>query len=387
MTERLYYTDAYQRQFDARVMRRTEGARRLYLDRTAFYPTSGGQPHDSGTIDGVSVIDVVDEGTTIAHVTAAPVIADRVSACVDWPRRHDLMQQHTGQHLISAVFADSFGYQTISVHFGDKMSSLDLDTNTIDLHEIREAEARANALIAENRQVVVSFEHATDATGLRKPSDRDGILRIVSIDGVDRSACGGTHVRSTAEIGVLLLRRQEKIRKNTRIEFVCGQRAARRARADYEAIAGIAHALSASVDEVPGLVNSQLQQLKEAETAGRRLATEIADLRAREHYAATEPDANGMRRFAARLDTGSLDEWRSFAIAMSTLPRAVCVIGIGVARSVVVSASEDSDVDAGAIMKRVTAAEGGRGGGSARLAQGVFPDDESFARALPLLGG
>ncbi len=134
-------------------------------------------------------------------------------------------------------------------------------------------------------------------------------------------------------------------------------------------------------------MNSQLQQLKEAETAGRRLATEIADLRAREHYAATEPDANGMRRFAARLDTGSLDEWRSFAIAMSTLPRAVCVIGIGVARSVVVSASEDSDVDAGAIMKRVTAAEGGRGGGSARLAQGVFPDDESFARALPLLGG
>lgn len=386
MTDRLYYSDAYLRAFSARVTRRANDNRQLYLDRTAFYPTSGGQPHDLGTIASVPVVDVIDEGDEIAHLLAAPVVADDVACQVDWTRRHDFMQQHTGQHLISAVFADTFGFQTISVHFGDDMSTLDLDAQVVEPHQVREAEERANALIGENHAVLVSFEEAATAKGLRKPSDRDGTLRIVSIDGVDRSACGGTHVRSTAEIGVLLLRRQERVRKNTRIEFACGRRAARRARADFDALLGIATAMSASVDELPTLVASQLQQLKEAEQSRRRLDNEIAEFRAREHHAATPPDAAGVRRYAKVVTTGTLDDWRSFAIAMSTLPQAVCVIAINESRNVLVSASEDSGVDAGALVKRVTAAQGGRGGGSPRLAQGVFPDDDSFAHALPLLG-
>jgi alanyl-tRNA synthetase len=385
MTERLYYRDAYVRDFNARVLKRADDGRRLYLDQTAFYPTSGGQPNDLGSIAGVPVVDVTDEGEEIAHITAAPVVADEVACHIDWSRRYDLMQQHTGQHLISAVFADTFGYQTISVHFGDGMSSLDLDPTAIDAQQVREAEARANALIAENRPVTVSFEDASTATGLRKPSDRDGTLRIVSIAGVDRSACGGTHVRSTSEIGVLLLRRQERIRKNTRIEFVCGLRAARRSRADYDALSGTAQLLSASVDELPTIVSSQLQQLKEAEQSRRRLDNEIAEYRAREKHGATPPDSEGIRRYSSVVESGTLDDWRSFAIAMSTLPRSVCVIGISASRNVLVSASEDSTVDAGATVKTVTAAVGGRGGGSPRLAQGVFPDDGAFERALPLL--
>lgn len=386
MTDRLYYGDAYLQRFTAHVMQRGDDGRRLYLDRTGFYPTSGGQPHDLGDIDGVAVLDVVDEGEQIAHVTAAPVAADDVSAQIDWARRFDFMQQHTGQHLISAIFADSFGFQTVSVHFGFGMSTLDLDTPMVDPEQIRSAEARANALIAEGRPVTVSFEDASVATGLRKASDRDGLLRIVSIDGVDRSACGGTHVRSTSEIGVLLLRRQERVRKNARIEFTCGSRAVRRARADFEALSAMAQGLSASVDELPALVASQLQQAKEADQARRRLDGEVAVYHARECHAATPPDSAGIRRYSAVVDAGTLDDRRSFAIAMSTLPRTVCVIGVRGTHSVLMSASEDSNVDAGAAIKAATAAYGGRGGGSARLAQGVFQDDDAFGRAIQTLG-
>ncbi len=386
MTDRLYYTDAYLREFTARVIRRADDRRRLYLDRTAFYPTSGGQPHDMGTIGGVSVVDVVDEGEDIAHLTAAAVEADEVSCQVDWMRRFDFMQQHTGQHLVSAVLADGFGSQTVSVHFGDAMSTLELDSPTIDQRQLREAEARANTMITEARPVVVSFEDVSAAEGLRKASDREGVLRVVSIDGVDRSACGGTHVRTTAEIGVVLLRRQEKVRKNTRIEFVCGARAVQRARSDFEGLRAMAQTLSASLDELPALVSLQLQQLKDAEQARRRLDGEVATYRARECHAATPADAAGIRRYTTVVNSGALEDWRSFAIAMSTMPRAVCVIAARATRNVLVSASEDSGVDAGAMLKSVTAAHGGHGGGSTRLAQGAFPDDGAFTRALPSLG-
>ncbi len=132
MTERLYYTDAYLRSFDARVVDRAKDGRTIYLDRTAFYPTSGGQPFDTGTLGGVAVADVVDEGERIAHVLAAPAPAsDTVHGEIDWTRRFDNMQQHTGQHLLSAIFADRFKLETVSVHFGAESSTLDLDTESL----------------------------------------------------------------------------------------------------------------------------------------------------------------------------------------------------------------------------------------------------------------
>ena len=386
MTDRLYYADAWLRQFPARVTARADNGRRLYLDRTAFYPTSGGQPHDLGTIDGVPVTDVVDEGDEIAHLVSAPVETDDVRCEVDWVRRFDFMQQHSGQHLISAVFADRFGFQTVSVHFGDALSTLDLDTPSVDPQQLRDAEARANALIADGLRFEVSFEDATAASGLRKAPDRTGVLRIVSIEGVDRSACGGTHVRSTAEIGILLLRRQERVRNATRVEFTCGTRAARRARADFHALSAMAQSLSASVDETPALVALQMQQLKDSEQVRRRLDGEVATYRAQECHAATVPDAAGIRRYGTIVDGGTLDDWRSFAIAMSILPRTVCIIGVRSTRSLLVAASADSAADAGAMVKAVTASYGGRGGGSPRLAQGALPDEDAFTHALANLG-
>ena len=192
MTERLYYTDSYIREFEARVVARSDEGRRIYLDRTAFYPTSGGQPFDTGWLGGVEVLDVVDENDRVAHLLASPLGAERVRGEIDWTRRFDHMQQHTGQHLLSAVIEELFGHPTVSVHFGRDSSTLDLGADAFTAAQVEVAEERANAVAVENRPVEVSFEDASTAAGLRKSSAREGTLRIVTIRDLDRSACGGT---------------------------------------------------------------------------------------------------------------------------------------------------------------------------------------------------
>jgi alanyl-tRNA synthetase len=385
MTNRLYYTDAYRGEFTATVVGRSDDGTRIYLDETAFYPTSGGQPHDVGTINGVSVVDVIDEDDRIVHVLASALPAgDSVAGKIDWTRRFDLMQQHTGQHLLSAVFEDLFGYKTVSVHFGPDYSTLDLETELVTHQEMLKAESRANAIVGEARPVAVTFEDARSATGLRKPSDRDGTLRIVSIDAIDRSACGGTHVRTTAEIGPIFVRANEKVRKTTRIEFVCGRRAITRARKDYEALNGIAASLSASLDDAAGLVGAQADRLKDSDSARKKLALELAGYRARERYEAAVADASGVRTIVIR-DAATMDDAKAIAQAAFALPKVVVVGALAAPPSVLVAASEDSGVDAGKLLKAALAGVNGRGGGSPRLAQGSVPDAGALERAVELL--
>src|ERR1039457_5957879 len=203
MTERIYYNDSYLRRFNAQVAACAPGGSTVYLDRTAFYPTSGGQPFDLGFIAGVAVQDVVDEGDSVAHVLAAPVDPGPVECVIDWDRRFDHMQQHTGHHLLSAVFEELLGLHTVSFHLGAESCTIDLEGGALDAKRPARAERRANQLVSENRPVTVVYEDAAQAEGLRKPSGREGALRIVSIDGLDRSACGGTHVRSNGALGVI----------------------------------------------------------------------------------------------------------------------------------------------------------------------------------------
>jgi alanyl-tRNA synthetase len=387
MTNRLYYTDSYRTEFSSAVSERTSDGTRVYLDETAFYPTSGGQPHDLGTLGGTRVIDVVDEGERIAHVLAAP-LGDhddmRISGRVDWVRRFDHMQQHTGQHLVSAVFEDLFGAKTVSVHFGPDYSTLDLDAETITRDQMVAAEARANELVAQARPVNVTFEDAESAIGLRKPSDRPGLLRIVSIAEVDRSACGGTHVRSTAEIGAILLRSAERVRKTSRVEFICGQRAVRRARRDFEALTQIATSLSSAIDDAASVVATQTERLKDAESARKKLEKEVAGTRARDRYEATQPNVSGVRVIVVR-DAASIDELRTFAQAALSLQKAAVVGTLLSPPSLFVAASEDSGLDAGKLIKEQLSAVGGRGGGSPRIAQGSLPDASAVDSALSSL--
>jgi alanyl-tRNA synthetase len=380
-TERLYYTDAYLPEFSARVVDRADDGKRVYLDRTAFYPTSGGQLHDLGTLGGQAVVDVVDEDDRIAHVLSAPLgTGDDVRGTIDWTRRFDHMQQHTGQHLLSAVFEELFGAKTVSVHFGDATSTLDIETDSMSPQSLEKAERRANLVVAENRPVTVGFEDAATAKGLRKAVDRAGTLRIITIADLDRSACGGTHVRSTGEIGSILIRGTERIRRAIRVEFVCGLRGVARARADYLALNGIATSLSASFETAPALVASQATQLKEAEQARRRLEKDLARYRAAEIHASTAPNDGGVRVVVSK-DPDSMDNLRTLAQALLDHPKVV-FIGTTPERAMIVAASEDSGLDAGKLLKTALATAGGKGGGSPRLAQGSPGSPEVLSAIL-----
>jgi alanyl-tRNA synthetase len=382
MTHRLYYTDSYLRDFDATIVEHTDDGRRIYLDRTAFYPTSGGQPFDTGSLGGIAVVDVVDEGERVAHLLAGPLTGERARGAVDWDRRFDHMQQHTGQHLLSAVVHQLFGHATISVHFGRETSTLDLDAPAIDHARLIEAEARANRLVAENRPVEVGFEEAGTASGLRKASAREGTLRIVTIRDLDRSACGGTHVRATGEIGPILIRKAERVKKNVRLEFLCGTRAVCRARADLDLLTRLAGQFSAAPDELPGLVEAQRGELKEAAAIRRVLEENLAALRARDLYAASMPDGSGLRSIVLREEDGSVERLRPLAQAVAGMPRALFVGWTADPPALILAASVDSGLDAGRVLKASLEQVGGRGGGNARVGQGTAPSASALKEAV-----
>jgi alanyl-tRNA synthetase len=360
MTRRLYYDDSYLRSFRARVVDFDRGRNAAYLDETAFYPTSGGQPHDLGTLGPARVLDVVDEGARIAHLLDQPVPLAEVEGQIDWPRRFDHMQQHGGQHLLSAVMIDVLGASTISVHFGIEASTVDLDRAALSSDEVERIEQRANEIVFQNLPLIVSFEDADVVEGLRKQVSRQGTLRIVEIEGVDRSACGGTHVHSTAEIGPIVIRKLDRMRGNVRVEFLCGARALRWLRTERERL----HEEN----------QSQAAKLAAAAKHAARLSVELARVRGRELYRDTEPRADGVRiavrRYDGAIDDDARAEAQSFVnagdspamyIGVALDPPAVLLVGM----------------NAGERLKPLLAEFGGRGGGNAVIAQGSFPSPEA----------
>lgn len=392
MTTRLYYDDAYLTEFEANVVERADDGRRLYLDRTAFYPTSGGQPFDTGWLlapgedeRAVSVLDVVDEGDRIAHVLDAPFPSERARGRVAWPRRFDHMQQHSGQHLLSAVFHEVAGLATVSVHIGERSATLDLDG--IPTPEVLAlAEDRANAIVCEDRALTTRFEEASRATGLRKASEREGLLRIVSIDAVDESACGGTHVRSTGAIGAVLLGKTERVRKATRVEFACGARAIRRARRDREIVAAAASSLSSAAPDVPEVLAARLSELGEAKSALQRLSRAHDRLRAEALYqAATPRGERGQRWHVERTKDATLEAQRGLAQAYAALPGAVFLGVIESPPALLLATSEASGLHAGEALKAALAQASGRGGGSARMAQATCPSADALEALVAAL--
>jgi alanyl-tRNA synthetase len=385
MTERLYYSDSYLCNFSASVVDRSEDGRTVYLDRTAFYPTSGGQPHDAGSVAGIPLLNVIDEEERIAHQLASPLPSGPVDCVIDWIRRFDHMQQHTGQHLLSAVFQESFALKTVSFHLGAESATIDLEGGPLESHTVQEAESRANQIVFENRPVRVDFQQAAEAQDLRKPSEREGTLRIVSIQDLDRSACGGTHVRSTGEIGPILIRKFDKVRQATRVEFLCGGRAVRRARTDYEALYRTAQLFRAQLDEVPALVAAQLETANANEKARRKLELDLAAYQGKELYETTAPGPDGLRRVSRRVERGSLEELRAIAQSFTSQPKAIFVAALADPPSVLLAVSSDAGIDAGKLLKASLAETGGRGGGTARIAQGSVGSAEALDAVMQKL--
>jgi alanyl-tRNA synthetase len=348
LNERLYYQDAYLTQFDAQVVSSRDNGLRVILDRSAFYPSSGGQPHDLGTLNGIPVLDVVDAEDHVEHILAAALESTSVRGEIDWPRRLDHMQQHTAQHLLSAVMQEEFGFSTVSFHLGGDYSTVDVEPATATEETLAAIELRTNEVLRQNRATSVSMEDAALAKGLRKPSERAGEIRIVSIDGIDRSACGGTHVGRTGEIGVIRLGKTEKIRKALRIYFYAGARA-----------------LAFGRKQLDELARSEAQlreKLAEAEKLCQRFGTELAALRGTERYrhGAQWMECVDEITEALRWEANSFLEGAG-AVALLYAP------GSG---AVLLGAETGTGIDCGKALKAAAAARGGKGGGTARMAQG-----------------
>jgi alanyl-tRNA synthetase len=374
MTERLYYTDSYLARFDAVVTDAFPLAGRpaVVLDRTAFYPASGGQPHDVGRLADTPVLEVVDlEDGRVAHVLESQVEAgSAVHGEIDWRRRFDHMQQHSGQHVLSAAFDRVSGLRTESFHLGAETSTIDL-ARPVAPDVAASAEDEANRIVWEDRPVSVRFvtpEQAADLP-LRKEPVRTGLLRLVDMGGFDLSACGGTHVARTGEIGIIAITAWERFKGGTRVEFVCGGRALRRLRVQRDVLAACVRRLSVLPEELPAGIERLQDEVKQrthaARTAQSRLLThEAAALAARAR------SASGRAIVAERV-TG-LDATALKALAAAVVERpglAVCLLGGDGSALVVVARSSDVALDAGAVVRELTTRFGGKGGGRAELAQ------------------
>ncbi len=379
---RLYYADSLLHTFDATVATCAPAGDRFHvtLDESAFYPTSGGQPHDTGTLDTgdgtrVTVVDVIDDESSgeVVHVVDAPLTAGvGVHGEIDHRRRLDHMQQHTGQHILSAAFDQIANARTVSFHMGAESSTIDL-AREVTAEQIAMVESSANALVWRDREVVVRYVSEAEAAALplRKESTRTGTLRLVEIPDFDLSACGGTHVPRTGMIGMIGVTGSERFKGGSRVSFVCGGRALAEFASMRRVTQAVARTLTMAPADVPDAIVRLQGQIKDQQRTIKHLQEQVTVTLADELRRDAEPGRDGAR-VVIRAQTG----WDASAIkflasAIVSNPGFVVVLtGEGTPVPVVVARSADVGLDAGAWMKDATADLGGRGGGRPDLAQG-----------------
>jgi alanyl-tRNA synthetase len=383
MTQRLYYREPYRSTFDATVVavEEVDGRAQVMLDQTAFYPASGGQPSDTGTLGGAAVTDVIDrEGGGIAHVVSGSLKpGDVVSGAIDWARRFDHMQQHTGQHVLSAAFDRLCGVRTESFHMGPHHPTTTRGggpgpSSTIDLArevtpaEIARAEADANRVVWEDRPVSIRFATADDAAamGMRKESARTGTLRLIDVADYDLSACGGTHVERTGAIGIIAIAGWEKLRGGSRVEFLCGDRALQRFRLWRDALATMQKHLSVPPVEMAASIERMQEDVKALQRTIRGFQEKGALQEAQSLL------AKGSNVVVAAIDGWDAQGLKTIAAAATAAQSDAVVVLFTTASpaQVVVARGATANADANAILKQLAAKFGGKGGGKPDLAQG-----------------
>jgi alanyl-tRNA synthetase len=400
MTERLYYHDSFLYDFDAEVREVTDGPRpALVLDRTAFYPTSGGQVFDTGWIVAgdskdpsarlrVSEVADTEDGKVLHYVEATRDFkpGTRIHGQIDAARRRDHMQQHSGQHVLSAAFIRLFDLHTVSFHMADDYCSIDLDTPVLTKEQVESAERLANDLILENHAVDIRFVTREEAgkLGLRKvPVTERDELRLIDIREVDLTACGGTHVQQTGQIGCILLRKFEKVRQGWRVEFVAGQRGVATARRDFTTLTETAALFSAHIYDVPQQARKSLEEIRGLRKAAEQSQEELAAAQAAALLAET-PETGGRKIVVRAFADREMSLLKLLAQKLTRLSsNAVALLATTSSQpSLVFAQSAGQPFDMGALLKETMAKLGGRGGGSKDLAQGGVPKADGIEAAL-----
>jgi alanyl-tRNA synthetase len=382
-TDRLYYHDSFLYDFDARVLEAfdSNGRCAIVLDRTAFYPTSGGQVYDLGMLIAngkqIAITEVADEEDgRVLHFTSQTLsVGTQVHGSVDAARRLDHVQQHSGQHVLSAAFIRLFNMPTVSFHMGEESCTVDLEASGLTASQMQKAELLANEVIAEDRPVSIRFVPLEEARqlGLRKlPPKQTGDLRLIDISEFDLTACGGTHVRATGQIGSILLRKIEKVKQGVRVEFVCGLRAVNTARRDYTTLTEAAALYSSHIYDVPEQVRKSLAESKAAGKAQHKLLEELAELYAERLLAQTAGSPQVITQFFPDRDAIFIKLLAQKLTAGKSAVIALLASGAG-QPTLVFAQTPGQKSTMGQLMKDAMAQLGGRGGGSADMAQGGLP--------------
>jgi alanyl-tRNA synthetase len=396
-TRRLYYDDQFQDNFTANVLSSRPFADPVagygnsfwgvILDQTQLYPTSGGQPNDLGKLGDANVVDVRElDNEDILHIVDRPVDTGRIDGCIHWPRRFDHMQQHTGQHLLSAVFQERFGLPTVSFHLGESVSTIDLRGHQPSLQVLEGAARAANTIIFEDREVTVRYGTADQFArmGVRKQVERSGILRAIEIAGIDLQPCGGTHVRHTGQIGMILLRGYSKIRQDWRVEFICGGRAETAARKDFELLARTSDALKCAPGDLESSVGRLLKEREAASKNVKDLLPRLAELEAAGALSSAKLRPDGTRLVSDILDGVAPEYLRFYATALSRSEKVVALVGVPETGALLFAHHPDPARDMNALLRKVLNRFGGKGGGTKDFARGALTDPANTHAALEL---
>jgi alanyl-tRNA synthetase len=382
-TKRLYFENATQTEFEALVLALTEreGRPALVLDQTCFYPESGGQPADRGTINGVRVVKVLDEEGTILHLLEKEISTAGVAGRVDWTTRFDHMQQHTGQHILSQAFYERLRGETLSFHLGETNSTLEIGVRKISDEELAGVEILANRVVFEDREIKAYFlpEDRIAEIPLRKPPKKQGLIRVVEVACFDYSACGGTHCRRAGEVGLIKITKWEKIRDNLRFEFVCGRRALR----DYETKNGVLRRLgnqmSVKPEEIPDAIGRMAAELKASQKKIKKMQERLAEYEAQEILQKTEG------KIIQNIFSDKTAEEAKF-LALNIIRRGDFIVLYGVRGEqkdhLILAAAESVGRDMRKLVPVVTSFIKAKGGGSPSLVELVADERIEFRSVL-----
>ncbi len=380
---KLYHQDSYLREFEAQILeiRATGKGRAVLLDQTAFYPESGGQPADMGFLDQTAVLDVQEnELGEILHYVDTDLPVGMVNGRLDWTRRYDHMQQHTGQHLLSESFLREAQANTLSFHLGKESSTIDLDIAAVDQDLLHRVLMRAQTILFENRPVRTGFFSATEVASmpLRKPPVCTEEIRIVEIEGYDWSACCGTHLRSLGELGTVLITHTERYKGGTRVEFLCGWRAWHHSLGQQRLFRDVSRRLSTSAaDMLPAI--EQLQEMNRASAQQLRdLRAQLQTYQAKELWNRADLLESG-RIIQTQVEAASMEQLKFLALEiMQKGPCLVLLAGSGPAGMMVAASSLPGLQEIGKPFQQSLAQFGGRGGGKGPVAQGGgFPVEQT----------
>jgi alanyl-tRNA synthetase len=392
-TERLYYKDSHLIEFEARVIANSErvsGWTAVTLDRTAFYPTGGGQPSDTGTLNGLRVVECIEDSEGVLHVIQgrAPEVGAVVTGRIDWLRRLDHMQQHTGQHIFSQAFIKLFNAPTRSFRVLDESCEIDVDLENPTNQTIERAVELANNVIWENRAITIKQVTSQEASDLplRKESTREGELRLIEIEGFDLTPCGGTHAYQTGEVGMIAVRSWQRAKGLTRIEFVAGIRALadyRRANQSARTTAGL---FSAALADTPELAARMIEENKQLQRRVRSLEEIAARVEAEELLDRASTSRDNLRIVSEVFDHRDAESLKQLALSLITHPATIALLGSRdkAAARLVFARSADAPGDMNALMRDACVMLDGRGGGKPDLAQGGGKNFDKLSEAIEM---